>query len=212
MCLLVAALVLALLVVLGDFSASLPALASVRGLNVPLALITPLALSTMLGHALTRGDPSLESVSVRPVGVFDTALLAVTATGFLVAAACADLSGHAAYGLEAGRNAIGFVGLLLIGRSFFGQNAATAAPVLAVVLLAFFGADAAGEPRWWAWAMVDADQAGSWLAALSLGCIGIVLSLIVSSRGRLISSLTALLARLRKDTPATRRRWRSRSY
>jgi len=173
----VSALVVVLVVLLGGITASIPTLDSARGLALPLALIAPLALSTMVGYSLTTGDPTLESVSVRPMAVLDTASVVLAALAVSAALGMLDAAGYAEYGAEAGRNAIGFVGLLLIGRALVGPHAGTALPVIIVVLLAFFGADPAGEPRWWAWALVNSDQGSSWIAALLLIVSGGILEL-----------------------------------
>lgn len=166
-----------LVVLLGEVSASIPALASARGLALPLALIAPLAVTSILGYSLTTGDPMVESVSVRPIAVLDTAYVIATSGAVFTLLIMVHATGYAAYGAEAARNTLGFVGLLLIGRAFIGPNAATALPIVVVVLLAFFGADAAGEPRWWAWALVDAGERASWAAMLILISVGGTLEL-----------------------------------
>jgi len=168
----VSAVVVVLVVLLGAITASIPALASARGLALPLALIAPLALSTMVGYSLTTGDPAVESTAVRPIAALDTASVVLAALAVSAALGMLDAAGYAEYGAEAGRNAIGFVGLLLIGRAAVGPNAGTAVPVIIVVLLAFFGADAAGEPRWWAWALVDSAERSSWVVSLVLVAVG----------------------------------------
>ena len=188
----VSAVVVVLVVLLGEVSASIPALASARGLALPLALIAPLAVSSVLGYALTTGDPILESVSVRPIAVLDTALVIATSGALFVLLIMVDAAGYAAFGAEAARNTLGFVGLLLIGRRVIGRNAATALPIVLVVLLAFFGADSAGEPRWWAWPLVDAGQRASWAAMLILISTGSLLELTRPARQRLYGFMRRL--------------------
>lgn len=193
----VSAAVVVMVWLLGDLTASIPALASARGLAVPLALIAPIVVSSLLGYSLTRGDAVVESASVRPIAALDAALVVVTSTAVFVALVALDATGQANYGAEAARNALGFAGLLLIGRACIGPNAATALPITFVVLLAFFGADAAGEPRWWAWAVVDSGEPASWTAALGLIGAGGVLEVARPVSVRLVQ----LVRRVRTEVP-----------
>lgn len=188
----VSAAVVAVVVAVGGITASIPALASARGVAVPLALIAPLALSSIVGYSLTTGEANLESVSVRPIAALDTALVVLTSFAVFALLVILDAARYAEYGAEAGRNAVGFSGLLLIGRAFLGTNAATALPIVVVVFLAFFGADHAGEPRWWAWALVNSGESSSWVAALGLITSGCALEL-----GRGVRQRLSHLVRLR---------------
>ena len=163
---------------LGDLTAPVPALIAARGLQIPVALLAPLALSIVVGYGLTAGDRSLESVAVRPIHVMDTAYVLVAAGSFLGAAALLQAAGQTDLGLAAGRNSLGFAGLLLIGRAALGGNAAPLVPVANTILFAFFGADPSGEPRWWAWMVTPQADELSWLVAVLTLAAGVSLSLV----------------------------------
>lgn len=168
--------VIVVIVALGDLVASLPALFSVRGLEIPVALLAPVALSTAIGHGLASGDELLESVAVRPIAWLDTAYVTIWMVGLLVVGAAVQTAGLAELGLAASRNGLGLVGLLLVARPVIGAAAAPAAPALAFVLLAFFGSDASGEPRWWAWTLTPWSDERSWVIGVGLLFVGIAIS------------------------------------
>jgi hypothetical protein len=130
---------LAALVVIGGVTASLPGLLVPRGLAVPLALLAPLAVSIVVAYGLTAGDEALESVASRSVTLLDLGYVWVTASLACLTAAVAESVGLTQFGFAAGRNSIGYAGLLLIGLVVAGRNAAALTPVALTLFFAFFG-------------------------------------------------------------------------
>lgn len=166
---------LAALVVIGDVTAPMPGLTAARGLAVPLALLAPLAVSIVVAYGLTAGDEALEAVASRNVVLLDLGYVWATAGLVLLTAAVAECVGLTQLGLAAGRNSIGYAGLLLIGLVGAGRNAAALSPVALTILLAFFGGNRYGDPNWWAWMLIPQPVELSWLQAAMLLIIGSLL-------------------------------------
>lgn len=163
------------LALLGGVAIPVPGLLSLHGVAVPIALLAPLALSTVLAFALTAGDEVLESASSRRLGLLDVALVGGITTMSLLIFTVVTMVGATELGAAAGRNACGYVGLMLLGARFVSGYAASLVPSGFAVLTAIFGGSAAGEPRWWAWLLADATDLHSWLLALGLLLLGSVL-------------------------------------
>jgi len=155
----------------------LPALLTGFGLNVPFSLLLPIAVAIVVAWGLTTGDPLAEAVSSRPLRLWDTAYAVTAATLALGACAVAWALSETNLALGAGRNAVGYVGLALIGRRLLGSQAAAMLPAAFVVGSALFGGGAGG-PDWWAWPLVDADQLPSWVVAVALLALGAVVAML----------------------------------
>lgn len=169
----VALTVLLTVLALGGLRLPVPAPFAVQGLAVPIAMLAPLALSTALAYGLQGGDSAIESVATRNVAALDAGyIMAVT-----ISTACLLLLGSAVgvgLGAEAARNCLGYVGVLLVARPVSGLHAAGIVPAGLAVLVAFFGADDSGDPRWWAWMFRDAGDVPSWLFASVIFSLGMV--------------------------------------
>jgi hypothetical protein len=126
----------------------------------------------VVGYGLTVGDEALESVAVRPMALLDMTYALAAALAMLAAAAALQSLALAPLGYAAGRNALGFVGLVLIGRRVIGGQGATLLPAVLAVFAAIFGGDASGEARWWAWVATPHDDQRSWAFALGLLVLG----------------------------------------
>lgn len=163
------------LVVLGEVVIPVPGLLPFLGLAVPIALVAPLAISTVLGAGLAGGDELLETVGSRPIALLDAAFVSGVTTAALSIFTLLDVLGATDLGTAAGRDAYGYVGLMLIGLRFFGPHAAAAVPAAVVVGTTVFGGSPTGHPQWWAWILADADDALSWALALSLMAAGVAL-------------------------------------
>ena len=145
----------------GERSLPLPNLLGGPPLAVPLTLLMPLAVGSVVALGLTSGDPRVEAVASRPLRLLDVAYALSAAT----------------LALAAGRNALGYVGLTLIGRCGLGPHAAALLPAGFTVAAALFGSGADRQPRWWAWPLVAADDPLSWGSAVVLLLLGAAVAL-----------------------------------
>lgn len=179
-CVAVVCALAASLLLTGDLALPIPSLRVGSTLALPFAFLLPLAVATVVAYALGAGDPWAEAVACRPMRLLDTAYaLAVTA---LALGACgllwaADVSDTAP---AAGRNALGYVGLTLLGRRLVGPHAAPILPVGFVLFTALFGVRPDVERDWWAWPLADASDSLSWLFAGALLLLGAAVSLLRS--------------------------------
>ncbi len=167
----VALAVLLTVLALGGLRLPVPAPLAVHGLAIPIAMLAPIALSTALAYGLQGGDYAMESVATRNLAAMDAgyALAVTTSTALVLLFGSAVGVG---LGAEAARNCLGYVGLLLIARPIGGLHAAGIVPAALAVLVAFFGADNSGDPRWWAWMFRDAGDVRSWLFASMIFSLG----------------------------------------
>lgn len=172
--LLAVGLLAGIVVVFGELTITMPALGSLQGLALSVSLLSPLIISTSLSHGLARGDEVVEAAAVRPVLRFDIVYVVSAALLVLAVMGGLQVAGWSALGLAAGRNAVGFIGLAMIGRRIIGRDAAAVVPAAAVVLIAFFGGDTTGAPEWWAWIARPTLDIRSWLVAGGLLAVGVV--------------------------------------
>lgn len=157
---------------------AMPGVLVSHGVSVPIAVITPLVLSSVLGWALASGDPVLESVAVRRIAMLDVALGTGTAVAAVAASLAVSLLTAAPEVLTAGRNGIAYVGLVLLGGRLAGPRAGPLLPAAIVVLTAVIGGDASGQPRWWAWPLAPTDSALAWSASIACLVVGAVVTLV----------------------------------
>lgn len=147
------------------------------GLAVPLALLLPVAVSIMVAWGLTAGDVRIESVATRSISVLDTLFALSAATLTLIACALVRLIGETDLAIAAGRNALGYIGLMLIGRRVLGNQAAAVVPAGFVVVTALFGRGVGRPSRWWAWPLAAANNWYAWMIAVGLLSMGAVVAL-----------------------------------
>jgi hypothetical protein len=174
---LVVLLVAASLVPAGTRILPLPGLGNVAGLGIPLALFAPVVIAIAVIAGLAAGEARLEAVAARPLPVLDAiygASVAVVALGLCTLVWIAVGNAWTIYPLEAGRNALGYVGLALLGRVFLGPRAAGLVSVAAAVGAALLGSHADGSARWWAWPIADARDELSWILAFLSLALGVV--------------------------------------
>lgn len=172
-----AAIVLAaaLLIPSGTRHLPLPDLGGMNSLGMPLALFVPVMIALALAYGLSAGDPWLEAMAVRPLPVIDAlfgGVVALVALGVYAFTWIAFGNAWSVFPLGAGRNALGYIGLALLGRALVGPRPAGLFPVVVVIASAVIGSHADGTPRWWAWPIADASDRLSWIAAaltLALG-------------------------------------------
>ena len=165
------------LVLVGDLSLPIPNLFGGLHFGVPLALLIPVAVAIVVAWGLGAGDPLVEAVASRPIRLLDTAYALAAATLMLVVGACIYALGTTTLVLSAGRNVLGYVGLMLVGRRILGTQAAAVLPAGVVIGTALLGRRSDGQPRWWAWPLADADNAWAWGIAVLLLLIGALITL-----------------------------------
>lgn len=136
------------------------------GASVPLSFFLPLAVSIAVAWGLTTGDTYAESVACRPVRLLDAAYVFFIGVLALATFTVARAIGGTDLALAAGRNSIGYLGLMLVGRKILGSNAAPLLPAGFALTAAIFGRDRMLQTRWWAWPIAPADEVFSWGAAL----------------------------------------------
>lgn len=156
----------------------LPNLLGGPPLEIPLAFLIPLAVAIVLALGFTIGDPLVEIVASRPLHLLDAAYALSTAGLTLAACALSQRLGGTDLALAAGRNALGYVGLTLIGGRLLGVHAAAVLPVGCAIATCLLGSTVYREPRWWAWPIAPADNSLSWGLAVACLFLGIAVALI----------------------------------
>jgi hypothetical protein len=156
---------------------------SPAGATLAAACFLALAVPVAVGWGCARGDPQLESVSVRPVRAFDL-LLAVLAVGVpSIAAMVMHGAGLAPAGSIAGRDVLVYLGFMLLAYPLAGWRIATIVPAIYLLAVAIFGR---GEdmihPAWWAWIAADGGDTTSWVITIALLGAGIGAYLTVRPR------------------------------
>ncbi len=151
---------------------SIPNLFGGDMLKLPMPLILGIAICIVLGWGLGSGNPSLESVASRPIQELDMAYtLAITLLN-LTLCILLHLISNADIVLAAGRNVLGYIGLMLLGRSLLGSNAATILPTGFVILVGMLGQNQYGRIHRWAWPLAGSEYKLSWVLAIALLIIG----------------------------------------
>lgn len=167
-----AALVAFAVASIGETYLPLPEVLSGHGLRIPIALVAPLALSTVIGWSLTRGESRLEAVASRPLRMLDGFLILGIAVAELAALVIIGTLVSGSLAPAAGRNAVGYLGLLLIGLRTVGPRAAPMVPIAFVMFAALFGSGPGGLPSWWAWPAAEVNSVVSWILAMLLLGLG----------------------------------------
>jgi hypothetical protein len=168
-----------------DILIPMPGLLTGTGLAVPLPAVAPLLVAITLALGLSSTDPILESTSVQRLRALDAVYAAGVAGLVLIMCwMCAAVAG-AELALAAGRNAVGYTGMMLLGARMLGRYAAPLVPAGMILFLAIFGADASGQPRWWAWPLRATGEFHPWAVAVGLILVGLLAWLIGPRRNAL---------------------------
>ena len=153
-----------------DVAVPLPNLVGGAFVPVPLVFVPPLVVALVLARNLPGSDLTIELVSTRHLTLRDAVyVLAVCSVLVVLASVGALLSGQELIG--AGRDSIGYIGLMLIGRVVLGSGAAAALPSTYVVLASLIRS-ATGWSQVWGWAFAPHDSVLSWACAVLLMLIG----------------------------------------
>jgi hypothetical protein len=150
----------------------LPNLLGGPQLAIPLAFLMPVAVGIVMAWGLDAGDPLIESVASRPLLLFDVVYALSAATLALAVCILARIFGGTDLALAAGRNALGYIGLTLLGRRILGGHAAAVLPASFAIAASLFGMGAGWQPRWWAWPIATADAPLAWGSAVVLLLLG----------------------------------------
>ncbi len=172
----VVAIVVLLLVAVGDLAVPMLSLAVLAEVALPVSLVAPVALAIVVTWSLARGDERLEGVAVRPVAAFDAALALALTGGFACLTIVLDLGGFMDLGVESARNAFGLTGLALITRWLTGSGVAGVVPVAYVIVVGFFGGQTVRSAEWWAWLIRPAGSGSAVAQAITLFMIGLALT------------------------------------
>ena len=166
----------------GTRTLPLPGLAGAAAFGIPLALFAPVAIAIALATALAGGEPRLEAVASRPLPVLDAVLGVAVALLALIACGLVWLAVGSAFNvlaLEAGRNAVGYVGLALLAYPLLGPRLAGLPPVIVAIGAPLLGFHADGSVRWWAWPVASARDELSWAFAFLLLAIGAAMTALI---------------------------------
>jgi hypothetical protein len=167
-CSAVIALLAPALYAVGETAVVIPSVFGTLPCRLPLAFIVPLAVAITVAYGFTTGDPLLEEVAGRRLRGWDAAYVLGAAVG--AAGVCLLTAGwtESEWALGAGRNALGYLGLVLLGRRVLGAHAASMLPLGALIGSALLGAAPDGQSPQWAWPLVHAPDAGdaqSWIVS-----------------------------------------------
>lgn len=156
---------------------------SPAGATLAAACFLALAVPVAVGWGCARGDPQLESVSVRPIHAFDL-LLAAFAVGSTFAAALAmQQAGLALAGSIAARAVLVYLGFMLLAYPLASWRIATIVPAIYLLAVAIIGrGEDINHPAWWAWIAADGGDPSSWVITIALLGAGIGAYLTVRPR------------------------------
>lgn len=173
-CILAVAAMVVAVGLFGDLPLPVPQLFDQQNLGLPIALFLPIVVAIAVSWGLASGDPVLEAVACRPVTIMDiiyallVGLLSLLSCGFLA------LLGSGGLALAAGRNSLGYIALLLLGRAMVGARAGVLFPAGFAFITALFGRSATGDPQLWAWPIAQARSEAAWALVAGLLCVGVV--------------------------------------
>ena len=161
-----------------DWSITLPNLFGRDGSIIPLPLVLPFAIAIVVAFSLTTGDPLLERVSSRPILLIDSFYAGLIALAALLVYLLIEQVFATDLALEAGRNTLGYIGLVLLGHRMLGVQVAALVPIVVVLGLALLGISSNGAFYWWSWPFVPDDNLWSWGVMIGLLLAGMLLTLI----------------------------------
>lgn len=156
------------LVYFGDLQLPIPRVIASGSLSFPISLFAPLSLVILVGYSLSLGGTAIERTAVKPIHRYEMFILAAICSISLLGTAILASESTDPYIGAAGRNTLGYIGLLLWGRFVVGASAATMVPVTAVLFCVSFGTRSDGSVAWWAWPLQSTDDSLSWFISLAL--------------------------------------------
>jgi hypothetical protein len=154
----------------------LPSLLGGTQAPVPIAVIAPVGVAIVLAYALASGNPDLERVASRPLPWFDAAYVLAAASATLAACVLGDVLAGEQRGAQAGRNALGYIGLMMLARGVVGATSAAIVPATFVILATLFRGATARWATWWTWPLASPADVASWAVVLTLLLVGVAVS------------------------------------
>lgn len=176
LCVVVIGLVAGAVGLAGGIALPLPKLVGTSQSPVPLALLAPVAVAFAISYALSSGNKELELVAGRRIRLLDAAYAACGTA--LTVGACGLVSTTLPPGnpaLAAGRDAMGYVGLALIGRRLVGPQAGALLPSSYLILSSLVRPTSTLWSGTWGWALATSDNTLSWWVVVTLLLVGIVI-------------------------------------
>lgn len=154
---------LLLTLTLGTVLLPLPGIGATQ-VVAPFAMLVPLGLSTSLAYGLGSNDRILRATAIRRIRALDVILILIVLASYGLASVL--IAGPDRVAVAGARNALAFVGVSLAVERFTNWGTGSLAPVIATILVAAFGGDAQGQPRWFAFILEPAtDNRAAWLSA-----------------------------------------------
>jgi hypothetical protein len=160
-----------------------------RSVFVPLSIASTVRLTPLLSLPFVfAGAPlievryfSLDPSNMRE-GLVRVMCVATFASAASLALACVA-EFHRADALVLGRNLGFFLGLALLLARWIEVRLALVVIGVAGFLYAYFGSDRGGEPRPWAWLLLDGRSSAAWCLALAALVIGVAVDVAGGNRG-----------------------------
>lgn len=153
---------------------SVAATPSPAGATLAAACFLALAVPVAVGWGCARGDPQLESVSGRPIHIFDLLLAALAVGITCIAALAMQRAGLALAGSIAARALLVYAGFMLLVYPLAGWRVGTIVPAVYLLGVAIVGrGEDISHPAWWAWIAADGGATTSWVITIALLGAGI---------------------------------------
>ncbi|WP_405600768.1 hypothetical protein OG741_23025 [Streptomyces sp. NBC_01410] len=149
----------------GETDLPIPVLTGQSGSFLVGHLITVLP-AAMLMYGLSRTDTRMESVAVRPIPLWNTALGMSAATLTVLAALLLYLVSYKEIAVVMGRNTAGYIGFAMLVSAFLGPRIAAVITAAVPLICAATGWTAAGQPEPWAWILQPARSSSAVIAAM----------------------------------------------
>lgn len=169
-----AAIVAAVIAVIGDRAVPFPSFSGSPGAGVPFAVFLPLALCALVLHSLGRAARQDDRVAVRRLVYYDAgmvgAILAASALGFCVAVLLGADPGTA---LALARNLTGYVGLALLMGGRRQSSGSIWGPTVFCGAVGLYGFGGGQQVHAWAWPAQPPGIAIATLAAAGLIGLGV---------------------------------------
>lgn len=161
-----------------SFYLPLPNLLGGPRLAVPLTFLLPVAVAIVVAWGLAAGDPLIEAIASRPLKLFDVGYAFSAALLALAACVLVWLTSGTDLALAAGRNVLGYIGLVLVGRRLIGAHAAALLPAGFAIAVSLFGTGIGRQTRLWAWPLAGAYDPIGWSSAIILLILGMIVALL----------------------------------
>lgn len=159
---------------LSDATAAMPSLTQGQLAPVPVVAVVGLLPAVMLAWGWSLLPLRALAGAVRTVSVI---LLVMVMTCCAVFSAAALVTGGSGAMLESGRNAVGLMGLALLGQRAWGERGAVTVPVAYLIAAFAVGRPSGGPtPSWWAWVLLDSSSGTAFIVAGACLLFGLMMT------------------------------------